>query len=116
MTTSTSTHPSGTRFARPRSSRHATPASEGAGPRPMLWRGADLDLRDEAPLRTGNGRRPSVTLLIFGVVFPAVVIAIELVTRLCTTSLFNPMPTPWHVALALALPFGNAVVWLALAR
>jgi hypothetical protein len=44
------------------------------------------------------------------------VIAIELVTRLCAQSLFDPMPTYGHVAAVAFVPACNFLVWTALDR
>src|SRR5215470_8049313 len=57
---------------------------------------------------------PSGWLLLFGVFFPAAVIAIELATKLCAQSLFDPMPTYGHVAAVAFVPACNLLVWTAL--
>ncbi len=59
-------------------------------------------------------RRPSQWLLVFGVAFPAVVIAIELASRMCAEAFFDPMPTYGHVAAASLVPAGNLLVWSSL--
>src|SRR5215510_11960112 len=59
---------------------------------------------------------PSGWLLLFGVFFPAAVIAIELATKLCAQSLFDPMPTYGHVAAVAFVPACNFLIWTALAR
>src|SRR5215475_4955634 len=57
---------------------------------------------------------PSGWLLVFGVFFPAAVIAIELVMKLCAQSLFDPMPTYGHVAVVTFVPACNYLIWAAL--
>jgi hypothetical protein len=57
---------------------------------------------------------PSGWLLLFGVFFPAAVIAIELATKLCAQSFFDPMPTYGHVAAVAFVPVCNFLVWTAL--
>src|SRR5215470_3006963 len=59
---------------------------------------------------------PSGWLLLFGVFFPAAVIAIELATKLCAQSLFDPMPTLGHVAAVAFVPACNLLIWTALDR
>ncbi len=58
--------------------------------------------------------RPGGRLLTVGVIFPALVIAIELITGLCANMFFDPLPTPAHALLALAVPAANLGLWLAL--
>src|SRR5688572_8780529 len=67
-----------------------------------------IQLRDEEP-----GVGSDVGLVLFGILLPAATVVIELMTRMCTTSLFDPMPTPWHVAVVSMVPIGNLLVWLA---
>jgi hypothetical protein len=50
------------------------------------------------------------------VLFPAAVIAIELATKLCAQSLFDPMPTYGHVAAVAFVPACNFLIWTALDR
>src|SRR5882672_11394940 len=57
---------------------------------------------------------PSAWLLLFGVFFPAAVIAIELTTKVCAQSLFDPMPTYGHVAAVAFVPACNLLIWIAL--
>jgi hypothetical protein len=60
---------------------------------------------DLLPRPPGNG------LLIFGVIYPALVIGFELLTRWCTQTFFDPMPTYWHALAAGFVPASNLVVW-----
>jgi hypothetical protein len=63
------------------------------------------------PILAANVAAPSAWILVLGVIYPATVIAIELATRMCAQSLFDPMPTLGH-ALAVALvPAGNLLLW-----
>ena len=54
---------------------------------------------------------PSGWLLAFGVVLPAIVIGIELVTHMCAQSFFDPMPTYWHAAVVAFVPACNLLIW-----
>ncbi len=56
-------------------------------------------------------RPPGDMVLFFGVLYPAVVIAIELATRMCAEAFFDPMPTYGHVLAASLVPAGNLLVW-----
>ena len=57
-----------------------------------------------------------VASLIWGVIFPAIVIAIELVTGFCASSFFDPLPTLGHLALVCAVPAVNFLLWRAARR
>jgi exosortase/archaeosortase family protein len=61
-------------------------------------------------------RPPGVWMLLFGVVYPAVVIGLELAYRWCAQLFFDPMPTSWHVAIVCAVPAANLALWIALRR
>jgi hypothetical protein len=50
-------------------------------------------------------------MLALGVVFPAVVIGVELAGHLCAQTLFDPLPTYWHALAAAMVPAGNSWVW-----
>ena len=54
---------------------------------------------------------PSIWLLVFGVILPGIVIAIELVTHMCAQSFFDPIPTYWHVAAVAFVPASNLLIW-----
>jgi hypothetical protein len=59
-------------------------------------------------------RRPlHLTVLIFGVILPALTLAIELATRMCAVTFFDPIPTVWHVLLVVIVPATNLLSWLA---
>ena len=53
-------------------------------------------------------------LWIFGVVLPAATLGIELTTRICTDTLFDPIPTPLHVLLVALVPLANGFALVAL--
>lgn len=57
---------------------------------------------------------PGIASLVLGVLIPVAVIVIECMTRMCASTFFDPLPTPWHVAVALTVPLANAAVWAAL--
>lgn len=48
-------------------------------------------------------------LWIFGVLFPAAVVAFEQATKMCAGTIFDPMPTLWHTALVASVPAINAL-------
>ncbi|MEZ5401197.1 MAG: VIT domain-containing protein [Bryobacteraceae bacterium] len=50
--------------------------------------------------------------LCFGIILPFAAIAVELLTRLCASALFDPLPTPVHVAAALVAPISALAIWL----
>ena len=56
-------------------------------------------------------RVPGQGSLIFGVIFPAVVIGLELISHMCADAFFDPMPTYWHVAAVSLVPASNLLVW-----
>jgi hypothetical protein len=61
-----------------------------------------------------NARRvhtPGIPSLIFGVAFPAAVGLIELMSRMCATTFFDPMPTFWHVLAVGGVPASNLLIW-----
>jgi hypothetical protein len=55
---------------------------------------------------------PGEMLLIFGVIYPAGVIALELVSHMCADAFFDPMPTWWHAVAAAFVPASNLLVWI----
>jgi len=59
---------------------------------------------------------PGELSLVFAVVYPTAVIALELVSRLCASTFFDPMPTAWHALAVCGVPAGNLVVWVFLRR
>lgn len=49
----------------------------------------------------------TVLIALFGIVLPAVTLAIELSNGMCAEVFFNPIPTLWHIALVAAVPALN---------
>jgi hypothetical protein len=54
--------------------------------------------------------------LAFGVALPLFAWLFELLTGVCTTELFDPLPTLWHVVLVACVPPANLLACLALQR
>jgi len=67
------------------------------------------------PVLRATAGRPAISsaYLVLGAIYPAVVIAIELASRICAQALFDPMPTVWHV---LAVAFVPAMIFAVWAR
>jgi Vault protein inter-alpha-trypsin domain len=63
------------------------------------------------PVVDNRIRTPGGALLIFGVIYPAGVIALEVVSHMCADAFFDPMPTWWHVLAAALVPASNLLVW-----
>ena len=61
-------------------------------------------------------RQPGWAFILFGVIYPLGVIAIELIYRLCASVIFDPIPTQWHVLAVGFVPIMNFLVWLRLAK
>ena len=55
-------------------------------------------------------RFPTV-FLVLGAIWPVATVVFEVVTRACAQSFFDPLPTVWHLALALSVPAANGLVW-----
>jgi hypothetical protein len=56
---------------------------------------------------------PGAGPLIFGALFPAAVILIELASGLCANTFFDPLPTISHLLLVAAVPLINFLLWRA---
>jgi hypothetical protein len=54
---------------------------------------------------------PGLPSLIFGVAFPAAIVVIELMSRMCAGAFFDPMPTFWHVLAVCGVPASNLLIW-----
>jgi hypothetical protein len=65
----------------------------------------------DAPMASPTRRRPGAWIVVFAVIYPAAVIAIELVWKLCASALFDPMPTFWHVLVVSFVPASNLLVF-----
>ncbi|MEW6348450.1 MAG: VIT domain-containing protein [Thermodesulfobacteriota bacterium] len=55
---------------------------------------------------------PGWSLLVLGVIYPAAVLVIELSTRMCADTFFDPMPTLGHALFVAFVPTANLLVWL----
>ncbi len=62
------------------------------------------------------GKLVHATIWLFGIVLPAVTMAIELSTQMCAESYVDPLPTMFHAALVIAVPVANLLGWLALSQ
>ncbi|MBP5320384.1 MAG: PEP-CTERM sorting domain-containing protein [Kiritimatiellae bacterium] len=51
-------------------------------------------------------------LLVFSVILPTITIVVEAATHMCAELFFDPIPTPFHLALIASVPLFNLVVWL----
>ncbi len=63
------------------------------------------------PVPEPTVRVPGEWILVFGVIYPAVVIGLELISHMCADAFFDPMPTYWHVAAVSLVPASNLLVW-----
>ncbi|MEN6309138.1 MAG: VIT domain-containing protein [Anaerohalosphaeraceae bacterium] len=54
----------------------------------------------------------SFYLIAFGVLLPTFAPVFELLTRICSESMFNPLPTPWHFALFMLIPVSNLTAFI----
>jgi hypothetical protein len=63
------------------------------------------------PVQPTAARAPSFGHILFGVIYPASVVAFELATRMCAKDLFDPMPTLWHVFAVCLVPASNMWTW-----
>lgn len=52
--------------------------------------------------------------LVLGVIFPLIVLGVELTCRLCTNAFFDPIPTWWHVLMIAYVAYANAWAWTVL--
>lgn len=69
-----------------------------------------------APVFREPPPRPSLWLLVLGVIIPAITFGVEWTTAMCAGTLFDPMPTIWHELLVAAVPVINGLSWWAVAR
>jgi len=72
---------------------------------------ATSDVRFE-PVLAPKYRAPGLCVLALGAIYPAAVIAVELATRMCAESLFDPMPSPGHALVIGLVPASNLMLWL----
>src|SRR5262245_15218392 len=54
---------------------------------------------------------PNLLWLLPGVALPLVTLGVELTTRMNSETFFDPLPTPFHVALVALVPAANTLVW-----
>lgn len=65
-----------------------------------------------SPQNARHVHTPGLPSLVFGVMFPAGVVVIELVSGICARSFFDPMPTFWHVLAVCGVPASNLLLFL----
>lgn len=58
----------------------------------------------------------STSILLFGVLLPAVALVVELAARLSAQVYFDPLPTPWHALLVAFVAVANGGAWFVLTR
>lgn len=54
--------------------------------------------------------------LFSGVIMPVISITVESTTHICAEMFFDPIPTPWHVALVIFAPLAQLHVWFVVRR
>jgi hypothetical protein len=54
---------------------------------------------------------PGEAILLFGAIFPAAVIGLELISGMCANAFFDPLPTYWHALVAGLVPASNLLAW-----
>ena len=64
---------------------------------------------ESRPKKVRSG--PGVPTMVFGVVLPAVTILFELATGMSAGTLFDPLPTWFHVLLVSLVPLTNGILW-----
>ena len=57
-----------------------------------------------------------VFAMIFGVVLPAITIMVEVITGMCASSIFDPIPSYFHLILIAFVPVGNLFICLAIKK
>jgi hypothetical protein len=62
------------------------------------------------------GKQPSPPpvsewMIVMGVAYPAVIIALELVSHMCAQAFFDPVPTYAHAVAVFSVPAANLLVW-----
>jgi hypothetical protein len=64
------------------------------------------------PVEKPRVRLPGDGLFILGFLYPAIVVGVELLSRMCAGSFFDPMPTTAHAFAVCFVPATNLLVWL----
>jgi Vault protein inter-alpha-trypsin domain len=83
----------------------------------MLYskRGSDMDGGTKEVMSETASLKPlGAWALIFGVLLPGATVLIELASRMCASTFFDPMPTWMMAALVAAVPVANLILWRAL--
>lgn len=55
-----------------------------------------------------------VLVFLGGVLLPLIALGVELVYRMCASTFFDPLPTPWHIFLVGLVPVSNLLIWRAI--
>jgi hypothetical protein len=66
------------------------------------------------PVDARKPQRPGEWILLVGVLYPIVVIGIELYSRMCAEAFFDPMPTLLHTFAVAFVPASNLLMWVRL--
>ncbi len=73
------------------------------------------DLMQEVNVEPERASR-NFFILFAGVIMPAISISVEAVTHICAEEFFDPIPTPWHLALVVFVPLAQLQAWFAIRR
>ncbi|HEU4509835.1 MAG TPA: VIT domain-containing protein, partial [Pyrinomonadaceae bacterium] len=68
----------------------------------------------QVPKRRVTGQQKF--LLFAGVIMPAISITTEATTHMCAESLFDPIPTTWHLLMVIFVPLAQLHVWFTIRR
>ncbi|MDB6109070.1 MAG: hypothetical protein JWR69_820, partial [Pedosphaera sp.] len=82
---------------------------------PPLPKGKPLLPADVAPVsmpQKPKRKQPGYTVLLLGTIFPIITLLIELITRMCASMFFDPLPTIWHVLVVAFVPLANLAAWI----
>jgi hypothetical protein len=63
------------------------------------------------PVRKASPGVPGQGLFLLAFAYPFVVVLLELASRMCATSFFDPMPTWGHVVAVFFVPAANLLIW-----
>ncbi len=55
-------------------------------------------------------------VMLFGILLPAFTVGYEAIAHFCAQHFFDPVPTPWHVAVTAFVPATNLGIWWAVRR